>query len=55
MRGFLKTLFGDARNVCVAAICVGVAALLLRTPLAAAAGLVLPVALLGGAAYLARH
>jgi len=55
MRGFLKTLFGDSRHVCVAASCVGVAALLLRTPLAAAAGLVLPAALMAGAAYLARH
>jgi len=55
MRGFLKTLFGDARNVCVAASCVAAAAVLLRTPLAAAAGLVLPAALMAGAAYLARH
>jgi hypothetical protein len=55
MRVFFKTLFGDARHVGTAAICVGVAALVLRTPLAAAAGVVLPVALMAAAAYLARH
>jgi hypothetical protein len=55
MRGFIKTLFGDARNFCTAAICVGGAALVLHTPAAVAAGVVLPVGLLIGAAYLARH
>jgi membrane protease YdiL (CAAX protease family) len=55
MRGFIKTLFGDARNFCVAAICVALAAGILHTPLEAMAGLVLPLALLAAAAYLAKH
>jgi len=55
MRGFIKTLFGDARNFCTAAICVAIAALLLHTPAGAIAGLALPAALLIGAAYLAKH
>jgi hypothetical protein len=55
MRGFIKTLFGDARNVCIASICVGAGAIILYTPAAMLAGFVLPVALLAGAAYLAKH
>jgi hypothetical protein len=55
MRGFIKTLFGDARNVCTAAICVAAGAALLHTPAAMLAGFVLPVALLAGAAFLAKH
>jgi hypothetical protein len=55
MRGFIKTLFGDARNFCTAAICVSIGAALLHTPLAAIAGFALPVILLAGAAYLAKH
>jgi hypothetical protein len=55
MQGFIKTLFGDARNVAVAAICISIAALLLITPAAIVTGLVLPIALLAGAAYLAKH
>jgi hypothetical protein len=55
MRGFIKTLFGDARNFCTAAICVAIAALLLHTPIALLAGLALPATLLAAAAYLAKH
>jgi len=55
MRGFVKTLFGDARNVCTACICVALGAALLHTPAAVLAGVALPVALLAGAAYLAKH
>jgi len=55
MKGFIKTLFGDARHFGTAVVCVAAAAAVLHTPLAAAAGLLLPAALLAGAAYLARH
>jgi membrane protease YdiL (CAAX protease family) len=55
MRGFIKTLFGDARNFCAAAICVALAAAVLHSPLGELAGLALPFALLAAAAYLAKH
>jgi hypothetical protein len=55
MQGFIKTLFGDARNFCTAAICIAIGAALLHTPLARLAGLVMPAALLAGAANLAKH
>jgi hypothetical protein len=55
MRAFIKTLFGDARNLCTAATCVAIGVALLHTPVAMLAGFVLPAALLGAAAYLAKH
>jgi hypothetical protein len=55
MRGFIKTLFGDKRNFFAAASCVLAAVILLHTPIAALTGLALPVLLLCGAAYLAKH
>jgi hypothetical protein len=55
MHGFVKTLFGDARNVAVAVLCVAVAAMLLHTTIAIFAGIALPIGLLAGAAYLAKH
>jgi hypothetical protein len=55
MQGFFKTLFGDARNFCTAAICVALSAILLHTHLAMLSGFILPAALLAGAAYLAKH
>ena len=55
MQGFIKTLFGDARTLMVAGLCILVGFVVLHTPAAALAGLVLPLCLLGGAAYLARH
>jgi hypothetical protein len=55
MRGFIKTLFGDARTLCVAAICILLAVLILHSPYAIIAGIALPVTLLIGAAYLAKH
>ncbi len=55
MRGFIKTLFGDRRNFFTAAACVLAAVILLHTPTAPLAGLALPVLLLVGAAYLAKH
>jgi hypothetical protein len=55
MRGLFKTLIGDVRNLAVAASCVGVAVAILYSPFTPAAGLALPLALLAGAAYLAKH
>ncbi len=55
MRGFIKTLFGDKRNFLTACLCIAPAVILLHTPAAPFAGLVLPVLLLCGAAYLAKH
>jgi hypothetical protein len=55
MRGIIKTLFGDARNVAVATLCVGSAVVLLHTFMTHYAGIFLPVSLLAGAAYLAKH
>jgi hypothetical protein len=55
MQGFIKTLFGDKYTLGVAGICILVAVVLLHTPAAILAGAVLPISLLGGAAYLARR
>lgn len=55
MKPLFKTLFGDRRTIAVAAASLLVTALVLYSPAAAFAGAVLPVCLLGGAAYLARH
>ena len=55
MKGFTKTLFGDARTIAVAAGCILLALAVLHSPLIMLAGAVLPVALLLGAAYLANH
>jgi hypothetical protein len=55
MRGFIKTLIGDKRNFFVAAICILAAVILLHTPAAPLAGFALPVLLLCGVGYLAKH
>jgi hypothetical protein len=55
MQGFIKTLFGDKYTLGVAVGCIVIAAALLHSPAAIFAGLVLPVCLLCGAAYLARR
>ena len=55
MRGFIKTLIGDARNMLTAVICIAVAVILLHTPVAPLTGLALPLVLLCGAAYLSKH
>ncbi|NNM57521.1 hypothetical protein [Acidocella sp.] len=55
MRALFKTLFGSARTIGAAAAAAGLAVLALHGPAPALAGAVLPVALLAGAAYLARH
>ncbi|MBB5373411.1 hypothetical protein [Acidocella aromatica] len=55
MRGFIKTLFGDQRTLSVVGLSILVAVVVLHSPAELAAGLALPVSLLAGAAYLARH
>jgi hypothetical protein len=55
MRGFIKTLIGDARNFCAAAICILLAVIILHTPAAPLTGLALPPMLLAAAAYLSKH
>jgi hypothetical protein len=55
MQGFIKTLIGDARHIITAALCIGVTVLLLHSGLRELAGLVLPLSLLAGAAYLAKR
>lgn len=55
MKALFKTLFGSARTIAAASAAVFLAALALHGPAPALAGAVLPVALLAGAAYLARH
>jgi hypothetical protein len=55
MQGFIKTLFGDKYTLIVAA-CSGVVAFaVLHSPAAILAGVILPICLLGGVAYLARR
>jgi len=55
LKGFIKTLFGDFRNIAVAASCVLLAAAVLHTNLAIYNGLFFPLTLLAGAIYLAWH
>ena len=55
MQGFVKTLIGDKRTVAVVAIAVLIAYGLLHTPIAIAAGFVMPICLVAGAVYLAQH
>ena len=55
MQGFIKTLFGDKRTLAVTALSILVAVVVLHSPAFLAAGMVLPLCLLAGAAYLARH
>ncbi|MDE2238801.1 MAG: hypothetical protein KGJ73_02585 [Rhodospirillales bacterium] len=55
MNGFIKTLFGDKRTLAVTALSILVTLAVLHSPVLLAAGLVLPLCLLAGAAYLARH
>ena len=55
IRSFLKTLFGDLRVVLTAGTALLVAGALLDTPFREVTGLALPVLLLAGAGYLARH
>jgi hypothetical protein len=55
MRGFLKTLIGDPRNVGAAGICLVIAVIILHTPAAPLTGLALPLMLLCAAAFLSRY
>ncbi len=55
MRGFVKTLFGGRRSFLTSCACILLGVVILHTPFARLAGVVLPVALLAGAGYLAKH
>jgi hypothetical protein len=55
MRALIKTLIGDKRNFFTAAICILIAVIVLHTRAAPLTGLALPLMLLCGAAYLAKH
>ena len=55
MQALFKTLFGSVRTIAVGALSLGVAFALLHGPLPVLAGVVLPIGLLLGAGYLARH
>lgn len=54
MQGFFKTLFGTKHTLAVVLFSVVFTAIVLRSPMPGAAGLVLPLSLLAGAAYLAK-
>ena len=53
MAPFLKTLFGDARNVAVVAVLLAIEVALVRTGHGAAAILAVPAATLAGVSWLA--
>ncbi|GAA5263903.1 hypothetical protein ACOSOMT5_P0323 [Acidiphilium sp. MT5] len=55
MRGLIKTLIGDARNLGCIAIITALAAALIASPARLFAGALIPLALLAAAAYLARR
>jgi hypothetical protein len=55
MQGFIKPLFGDRHGLAVAASSVLIAIAILHSPAAMVAGLILPLCLLSGVAYLARR
>jgi len=55
MHGFIKTLFGDRRTFIVAVSSIIIAYATLHSPATAFAGVILPLCLLAGAAYLARY
>lgn len=55
MQGFFKTLFGDKRTLAVAGLSILAVFAVLHSPAAPLAGLVLPLCLMAGAAYLAKH
>jgi hypothetical protein len=55
MKGLIKTLIGDGRTVACVAVALAIALVLLETSARLAAGIVMPLVLLAGAAYLARH
>ena len=55
MRGLIKTLIGDSRNLACVALIVALAAAMIASPARAFAGLLVPLALLAAATYLARR
>jgi hypothetical protein len=55
MQKFIGTIFGDKRIFMIAAINVILAYIILRTPAAGFAGLILPLGLFSSAVYLAKH
>ncbi len=55
MQGFIKTLFGDKHTLAVAAASGLIAFAVLHSPATILAGLIFPLCLLAGAAYLARR
>ncbi|OBS09353.1 hypothetical protein [Acidihalobacter prosperus] len=55
MKALFKTLFGDWRTLTVVGASLAVAWPLLHSPWAALAGYALPLCLLAGSAWLARH
>lgn len=55
MQGFIKTLFGDTNTLAATAASILIAFAVLHSPATILAGLILPLCLLAGAAYLARH
>jgi hypothetical protein len=54
MRGLIKTMIGDARNLGCIAIITAFAAALIASPAHAFAGVLIPLTLLAAATYLAR-
>jgi hypothetical protein len=55
MKAFLKTLFGDARNVAVVAVILGVEIALRQSGHVVAAAYLVPPLTLVGIGWLARH
>jgi len=55
VKALFKTLFGSWRTIGAGGVAVALGVLALHGPMPVLAGLVMPVVLLGGAAYLARY
>lgn len=55
MKALFKTLLGSPRTIAVGVIAVGLAIIALHGPIPVLAGFILPVILLAGAGYLAKH
>lgn len=53
MAGFLKTLFGDARNVAVVAVLLAIEAIMVRAGYGRAATVLVPLATMAGVTWLA--
>jgi len=55
MQALFKTLFGSTRTISVGAGAVVAGYVLLHSPIPVLAGVAMPIGLLAGAGYLARH